>query len=68
MSARSSILIVDDEYSVRDSLESWFRKDGHDVRVAANASEALDQVADRSFDVAVVDVKMPGMDGVEALS
>ena len=34
------ILIVDDEYSVRDSLENWFRKDGHRVNVAANALEA----------------------------
>ena len=62
---RASILIVDDEYSVRDSLESWFRKDGHDVRSAASGSEALDQMESRSFDVAIVDVKMPGMDGVE---
>ncbi|HUG40757.1 MAG TPA: sigma-54 dependent transcriptional regulator [Longimicrobiales bacterium] len=62
---RASILIVDDEYSVRDSLESWFRKDGHEVRVAASGSEALDHMESRSFDVAVVDVKMPGMDGVE---
>ena len=59
------ILVVDDEFSVRDSLEAWFRKDGHDVRSAANASEALDAAQEASFDVAVVDIKMPGMDGVE---
>ena len=59
------ILIVDDEYSVRDSLENWFRKDGHRVSVAANASEALDALADSRFDVAVVDIKLPGVDGVE---
>jgi len=64
-SRRARILVVDDEFSVRDSLEAWFRKDGHDVRSAANASEALDAAQEGSFDVAVVDIKMPGMDGVE---
>ena len=59
------ILVVDDEFSVRDSLGSWFRKDGHDVRVAANAKEALQEMESSRFDVAIVDIKMPGMDGVE---
>jgi DNA-binding NtrC family response regulator len=58
------ILIVDDEFSVRDSLGSWFRKDGHEVLVAANASEALAGLESERFDVAIVDIKLPGMDGV----
>ncbi|NJD10531.1 MAG: sigma-54-dependent Fis family transcriptional regulator [Gemmatimonadetes bacterium] len=58
-------LIVDDEYSVRDSLEHWFRKDGHKVQVAANAGEALALLEAGRFDVAVVDIKLPGMDGVQ---
>ncbi|MEJ2185600.1 MAG: sigma-54 dependent transcriptional regulator [Gemmatimonadota bacterium] len=62
---RARILVVDDEHSVRDSLENWFRKDGHDVRSAANGSEALDALEASRFDAAVVDIKMPGMDGVE---
>ncbi|MEJ2218066.1 MAG: sigma-54 dependent transcriptional regulator, partial [Gemmatimonadota bacterium] len=62
---RARILVVDDEHSVRDSLETWFRKDGHDVRSAANSSEALDALEEGSFDAAIVDIKMPGMDGVE---
>ena len=62
---RARVLIVDDEYSVRDSLESWFRKDGHDVCVASSGSEALDRMEGRTFDVAVVDIRMPGMDGIE---
>ncbi len=61
----TSILVVDDEYSVRDSLQSWFRKDGYRVRVAENADQALKAVEDDAFDVAVVDVRMPGMDGVQ---
>lgn len=66
MSARPArILIVDDEYSVRDSLTGWFRKDGYDVAAAANAGEALRLIEENKFDVAVVDIKMPDMDGVE---
>ncbi len=64
-SKETSILVVDDEYSVRDSLQSWFRKDGYQVRIAENAEEALKAVAEAAFDVAVVDVRMPGMDGVQ---
>ena len=60
-----SILIVDDEYSVRDSLERWFRKDGYDVAAVPSAAEALKAMQDRRFQVALVDIKMPGMDGME---
>jgi DNA-binding NtrC family response regulator len=66
MSGQSGrILIVDDEYSVRDSLSSWFRKDGHMVEVAENANEALRSMQEHEFDVMLVDIKMPGMDGLE---
>ena len=61
----TSILVVDDEYSVRDSLQSWFRKDGYKVRIAENAEEALKALDESAYDVAVVDVRMPGMDGVQ---
>ncbi|MHC4107018.1 MAG: sigma-54-dependent transcriptional regulator [Planctomycetota bacterium] len=60
-----SILVVDDEFSVRDSLYNWFRKDGFDVVAAGNATEALRDMQDHHFDVALVDIKMPGMDGME---
>ena len=62
---RTSILLVDDEFSVRDSLEHWLRKDGHAVRAAANGGEALEALESGRFEVAVVDIKMPGMDGLE---
>jgi DNA-binding NtrC family response regulator len=60
-----SILIVDDEYSVRDSLYSWFRKDGFRVTAAENAVQALKALQEQRFDVALLDIKMPGMDGME---
>jgi DNA-binding NtrC family response regulator len=62
---RPAILVVDDELSVRDSLASWFRKDGYAVEAAENATEALRLLQGRSFDVALLDIKMPGMDGME---
>jgi DNA-binding NtrC family response regulator len=60
-----SILIVDDEFSVRDSLYHWFRKDGFEVTAAANAAEALQAIQDRRYGVILLDIKMPGMDGME---
>jgi len=62
---RGCILVVDDEFSVRDSLSLWFQKDGYDVESAGNGSEALVLFEPGRFDVAVVDIKMPGMDGIE---
>ena len=60
-----NILIVDDEFSVRDSLYNWFRKDGFHVQAAENAAEALKVLQDQRFDVILLDIKMPGMDGME---
>jgi len=60
-----SILVVDDEFSVRDSLYNWFRKDGFEVLAAENATEALKTMQDHAFDVVFLDIKMPGMDGME---
>jgi two-component system response regulator HydG len=61
---RANILIVDDEFSVRDSLSSWLRKDGHDVRIADGAEAALKELAERPAEIALLDIKMPGMDGM----
>ncbi|MCC6907111.1 MAG: sigma-54-dependent Fis family transcriptional regulator [Phycisphaerales bacterium] len=62
---KQKILVVDDEFSIRDSLQSWFRKDGYEVRAVENAALALDALRGGPVDVAVVDIKMPGMDGME---
>ena len=64
---RTRILVVDDEFSVRDSLLNWFQKDGYEVEAAANGREGLEIFEAGRFHVAVVDIKMPGMDGVELL-
>ena len=59
------ILVVDDEFSVRDSLYHWFRKDGYSVTAVENATQALKALQDHDVDVALLDIKMPGMDGME---
>jgi DNA-binding NtrC family response regulator len=59
------ILVVDDETIVRESLGAWFRQDGHVVDTAESAKEALRLSAQGHHDIALVDLKMPGMDGLE---
>jgi DNA-binding NtrC family response regulator len=58
------ILIVDDETIVRQSLADWFQQDGYEVHTAQNAKEALRVVAEHPADIAFLDIKMPGMDGL----
>jgi DNA-binding NtrC family response regulator len=67
MAKKISILIVDDEVSVRDSLYSWFIEDGYRVESAENARSALSILENESFDIVLADIKMPGMDGLEML-
>ena len=59
------ILIVDDERHVRESLAAWFREDGYRVETAASGKEALTSLAREGADILLVDIKMPGMDGLE---
>lgn len=59
------ILIVDDEASVRDSLYQWFKDDGYRVDTAADGVGALKKLQENSWDIILLDIKMPGMDGIE---
>jgi DNA-binding NtrC family response regulator len=67
MARKISILIVDDEDSVRDSLYNWFIEDGFRVECAENAKKALTILESDQFDIILADIKMPGMDGLEML-
>ncbi|HRY31592.1 MAG TPA: sigma-54 dependent transcriptional regulator [Bacteroidales bacterium] len=62
-----SILVVDDEESVRDSLYNWFLEDGYHVECAESAKKALLILESMNFDIILADIKMPGMDGLEML-
>ena len=65
MNNRTSILIVDDEMVVRDSLTKWFLEDGYRVGAAENAADAIRQMQAQAWDIILLDIKMPGMDGME---
>jgi len=67
MAKKISILIVDDEESVRDSLFNWFIEDGYRVECAESAKKALSILESDNFDIILADIKMPGMDGLEML-
>lgn len=70
MNVRPIVLVVDDEPGMRDMLSYELSQDGFDVETAENGTAAVEAMKRRKFDVAVTDLKMPGMDGmatVEAL-
>lgn len=60
-----AILVVDDEKVVRDSLTKWFQQDGYTVESAENGNIALKKLQERRWDLLLLDIKMPGMDGME---
>ena len=60
-----NILVVDDELSVRDSLTKWFIEDGYQAGSAADATEALKKLQPGKWDIIFLDIKLPGMDGME---
>ncbi|MBW1980591.1 MAG: response regulator [Deltaproteobacteria bacterium] len=61
------ILVVDDELIIRDSLKEWLEEEGFRVDMAASGAEALEQLGRESYQLMLLDIKMPGMDGVEVL-
>jgi len=67
MDEKMSIMVVDDEEIVRESLFHWFKKYGHMVETASSGFEALDKLENYPFQLLFVDIKMPGMDGIELL-
>src|ERR671918_208911 len=67
MRRNASILVIDDEEIMREILEALLAREGYAVRLAANAAEGLDLARAVPFDAAIVDMMMPGMDGISAL-
>ncbi len=63
--AMATILFTDDEESIRLLYREEFEEAGYDVVVAASGEEALEKFVETQPDLLVVDIKMPGMDGIE---
>jgi DNA-binding NtrC family response regulator len=61
-----SVLIVDDEPAIRESLREWL-KDDYQVAIAATGEEAGQLMEKQDFDVLIVDVRLPGKNGIEVL-
>lgn len=61
------IIIIDDERSIRNTMKDILEYEKHEVAVACDGKEALQLIAEQSFDLAFCDIKMPVMDGMEVL-
>jgi two-component system response regulator MprA len=59
-----NILVVADDFAIRESLDRALRAHGYDVQLAPSGAEALQQVDDGPIDAVVLDVLMPGLDGI----
>ena len=62
-----SVLVVDDEVDFVDTIIKRLRERGLDVQGEAGGKAALDLMNTKSFDICILDIKMPGMDGIETL-
>jgi DNA-binding response OmpR family regulator len=62
-----TILVVDDDEAIRTLLQEELEEEGYKVMIATNARDALKMVAAESLDLVILDIRMPGMDGLEAL-
>jgi two-component system nitrogen regulation response regulator GlnG len=63
----AEILVVDDDQSIATAFERFLKHEGHVCVVASNAEEALRLVAERDPDLVVMDIRMPGVDGLQTL-
>lgn len=62
-----NIMVVDDEEAMRESLAAWLESSGHEVGLADSGPRALDLLDGGTYDLVLLDIKMPGMDGHELL-
>jgi len=62
------ILIVDDEENIRILFKEELEEEGYEIDVASNGYEALEKIKKSPFDLVVLDIKMPGMDGIQTLN
>jgi DNA-binding NtrC family response regulator len=61
---KRKILLVEDEAVLREALQDWLVADGYDVEVVESGEEALDKIKKEEFGVIVLDLRLPGIDGL----
>src|SRR5438552_5164538 len=66
-SRQGAILVVDDEEIMREILETLLTREGYTVRLASSGAEGLELARAMPFDAAIVDIMMPGIDGIATL-
>jgi two-component system response regulator PilR (NtrC family) len=66
-SGKGTVLVVDDEEIMREILETLLTREGYNVRLATSGAEGLDLARSTPFDAAIVDIMMPGLDGIATL-
>ncbi len=67
MSHKIHILVIDDELIVRESMSNWLEEEGYSVDTAEDGLKGLNKIKEQQPDLAIVDIKMPGIDGIELL-
>ncbi len=67
MHVRGSILVVDDEPTIGEVVSAYLQRAGYETRVALDGPSALEAVAERSPDLIVLDLMLPGIDGLEVM-
>ena len=63
---KRKILLVEDEAVLREALREWLTDDGYDVEVAESGEEAVERIKEEEFGVIVLDLRLPGIDGLRA--
>jgi len=66
-SSRGCILIIDDEVEIRESLHTLLEFEGYEVEAAGTGEEGLSKLGERSFDLVLLDLALPGRSGIEIL-
>ncbi|MFW6092480.1 MAG: response regulator [Pseudomonadota bacterium] len=64
----SKILVIDDDPSVREVIREMLQVEGHEVSIAENGREALDELAAREHDLIITDLIMPEQEGIETIT
>lgn len=65
-SKKRKILLVEDEILLREALKEWLEDDGYNVEIAQSGEEAVEKIKQDEFGVVVLDLRLPGIDGLQA--